>query len=420
MYRWNKCLLIFVYIILIYLPTKHNVVCFTLTTNLRGFVINTITFPYRLSQSSKSSDASDVNIRQQKSAIRSLLKGKPKLNSPNSSSPIDKLPASSTSTMNPRRKEHKNKYSQFSSNTDIIDPLEAAKAKQDEMKSMGNDLSAPVRGTTVPVRNQTLVTDNSSVSFPSYNQIVPSDPYTFGFVQIGTVLGPHGVKGEMKVKLETDFADMRIKPDSILYIKRPNRRTPRPITVKKGRKQIDDIFLIQFSDINSRLSASVFRDYNVYVRASDRPMLNEDEHLIRDLVDLSCYSNFTLDDDGKEIYDGYIGKVNGVIPADELCDPATASLMHAMLEIRKPGLAGELCLIPFVPSIVLRVSYDQRAILIDPPEGLLDLVYIENKRVVIRGLLPSVASGLTLEERTILERRNTILFSEQLIVRKAA
>ena len=218
-------------------------------------------------------------------------------------------------------------------------------------------------------------------------------------MQIGVIVGPHGVKGELKVKLETDFADARMRPNSILYIKRPNRRTPRPIVVVTGRKQVDDIFLVKFNDIRSRLSAAAFRDYVIYVRSNDRPDLGVDEHLIRDLVDLKCYTKMNYDSNGVVEYVDEVGTVNGVIPPDELCDPAAASLMHAMLEIRKPGLTGELCLIPFVPSIVLHVDYENKAIVLDPPIGLLEMVYVEHKKVVIRGFLPTIAIGLSAEER---------------------
>ena len=60
--------------------------------------------------------------------------------------------------------------------------------------------------------------------------------------------------------------------------------------------------------------------------------------------------------------------------------------MHSMLEIQLDSV-NLLCLIPFVPSIVVDVDLKQKYVVIDPPVGLLDLVYAEKvKKVVIRGI----------------------------------
>ena len=66
-----------------------------------------------------------------------------------------------------------------------------------------------------------------------------------------------------------------------------------------------------------------------------------------------------------------------------------------MLEIEL-ATTGALCLIPFVPSIVLDVyqQQDGRAkVIVDPPAGLLEQTYQLKKRVKIKGYLPEEAIG---------------------------
>ena len=41
--------------------------------------------------------------------------------------------------------------------------------------------------------------------FPDNKNIDPNDPASFGFIEIGTVVGPHGVHGEVKVKSSSGF-----------------------------------------------------------------------------------------------------------------------------------------------------------------------------------------------------------------------
>ena len=131
-----------------------------------------------------------------------------------------------------------------------------------------------------------------------------------------------------------------------------------------------------------------------------------------------------------------MGVVVGVVPPDELCDPAMAKLMHAMLEIKllPKGVIQEgqstptttsknkdkeknslfssqesssstaphrLCLIPLVPSIVTHVDIATNTIILNPPKGLLDLTYEEKIKVGgIRGFLPeNAATYLTVVEK---------------------
>ena len=324
------------------------------------------------------------------------------------------------------RKTHQNKYSTFSKR--ILDPLQEAilntKSIEDQ-RAIIKSKEEMKRGTTVPTNyGSTNVSKahNASVFFSNVSKIIPSDPYTFGYIRIGSILGPHGVKGELKVKLETDFAESRIQPQSLLYVKKTNRRTPRAISVISGRKQVDDIYLLQFDHISSRTAALVLKNYDVYVKASDRPALDGDEFLIRDLVGLLCFVNTQEDQTSKSSSllrrasrvgstapsttpsRAVVGVVVGVVPAEELCSSsAMASLMHSMLEVRKID-SKELCLIPFVPSIVLSVDLAEGSLLLDPPQGLLQLTYLEKeKEVAIKGFLPERA-GLHLngwERRTL-------------------
>lgn len=84
------------------------------------------------------------------------------------------------------------------------------------------------RGTTVPLDQAMPKTArNTSRTFRSIKDIIPSDPSTFGYAQIGVISGTHGVRGEVKVRVDADFTDSYLRPGNTIYIKKPNRLTPR-------------------------------------------------------------------------------------------------------------------------------------------------------------------------------------------------
>ena len=69
-------------------------------------------------------------------------------------------------------------------------------------------------------------------------------------------------QGEMKVSMETDFASIRLGPGSLLYVKRPNRLSPRPVRITRARRQggaTSTTYLVSLESITSRAGASAFR-----------------------------------------------------------------------------------------------------------------------------------------------------------------
>lgn len=294
-----------------------------------------------------------------------------------------------------------------------VDPVKETikrieKEKENERKK-NIDLS-PTRGTTVPTIAGRLNKSNSgAVIFDDVANIIPADPFTFGYVKIGLILGSHGVKGEVKIQLETDFGDYRIQPGNILFIKRPNRRSPRPITILSGRITTNNIYLVSFHGIEDRIAANVLRNYNVYGRHDDIPVLMDDEYMIRDLVDLECYHHRDVNNSGASP----IGIVAGVVTPDELCDtPSISKLMHSMLEIRKIGDSAstdndDFCLVPLVKEIVININLKSKRIYLDPPEGLLELGYKEVKKYTLRGFLPACVKMDPLK-RKLLEKTQIV------------
>ena len=93
----------------------------------------------------------------------------------------------------------------------------------------------------------------------------------------------------------------------------------------------------------------------------------------------------------------FVGIVKGVVLAEEMC--STPGLGQDLLEITlprgkncNPSYKDELVLIPLVPAIVPTVDIKEKVIYIDPPMGLLDLTYVKEEFVRIKGFLPQKSS----------------------------
>lgn len=213
------------------------------------------------------------------------------------------------------------------------------------------------------------------------------DPWStdkLGFVHVGTIIGPHGVRGEVKVKADTDFGRQRLGTVATAaqrYLLLPGRRYPRPVEVKAGRKATqEDVWIIRLDGVDSRDAVDERRGAKIYVKEEDRPRMSRDEYLVGDLVGMRVALASAPDD--------VIGCVRSVVTRQELCaasgaSAAAAAAANDLIEIAIGGPVddgeGDSTLVPFVKQIVPTVSRRDRLVLLTPPEGLLEIARVNNK-----------------------------------------
>ena len=164
---------------------------------------------------------------------------------------------------------------------------------------------------------------------------------------VGRIGRPHGVRGEVTVEVRTDDPDLRFVTGAVLRTDPADRG---PLTIS-GRRWHRDVLLLTLEGIESREAAEEVRNTELLVEVADLPSLEDpDDFYDHQLVGLSA-----------RLTDGSVlGEVAAV--RHEGAD---------LLVIRRPD-GGEL-LVPFVTAIVPTVDLDGGFVVVDPPEGLLEL-----------------------------------------------
>jgi 16S rRNA processing protein RimM len=300
----------------------------------------------------------------------------------------------------PRRRK-KNKYESFSkAATSDKDPFEAL-MEESVLKNKALIEEKDNELKQKQAARQVQVAPLPSLEFPDTQAIDPYDPQTFGYIQIATIIGAHGVHGWLKVRCTTDFPVERLCQPGIRHVKPAQKRAPRQMVLVAGRQRHLDEYLIQMEGIETRDAAQRLRGAVLYVR--EEQLLEEsaeqeqEEYLVADLVGLQV---FLQDDEESSNHEDssenrqFVGHVGGVVFAEELC--SLPGLGHDYLEIILPrGIGGtqsfrdELVLIPLVPQIVPHIDLEGKAVYIDPPDGLLDLTYVREEKTRIKGFLAS-------------------------------
>ena len=168
---------------------------------------------------------------------------------------------------------------------------------------------------------------------------------------VGIVVRAHGLRGELVVDVRTDSPQERFAPGAVLQRAGADGVGLGVLTVEAARPHSGRL-LVRFAEAPDRDAAETLRGSRLLVdRATLQPTGDPDEFHAHQLEGLSA-----------ELVDGtVVGSVREVVhgPGGEL------------LAIARTGSPDAL--VPFVRAIVPTVDLDGGRVVLDPPEGLLDL-----------------------------------------------
>ena len=201
------------------------------------------------------------------------------------------------------------------------------------------------------------------------------------WLEIGTIVAPQGLKGELRVYPNSDFPE-RFEKRGQRWLQRPGESEPQPIELLAGRFiPGKGIYAVKLAGIETREQAEALRDARLLVPESDRPKLGEDEYHVMDLLDLEVFNQLTGEAIGVVV--DVISAGNDLLEVKLHQQPEpTQALPEAPTpnrtsKIRKPKRQTEpkpvTILIPFVKAIAPVVDLQQRRIEITPPAGLLEI-----------------------------------------------
>lgn len=168
------------------------------------------------------------------------------------------------------------------------------------------------------------------------------------FVSVGKIVNFHGIKGEAKVGYSKNQQDFFMSLDTV-YLKNEGEYAPLKILSARPHK---NMMIVKFEGINSINEILPYKGELLFVEDTIiRENLDEDEFLIDELVGLEVYDNT----DGKKL-----GFVIGV------SNNGASDLISVKTNSKK------ICLIPFVKAIVPIVDIQNKKIIINNLEGLLE------------------------------------------------
>jgi 16S rRNA processing protein RimM len=168
-------------------------------------------------------------------------------------------------------------------------------------------------------------------------------PMVPGFLWIGAITKPHGLKGHLSVQADPASGES-FKPGARIYVRQDQDQTAFVISEAKAR---DNHFILRFSGVEDRQAAEALVGRSLYVREESLGKLPEGEYYWYQLIGLRVVS-----EEGR-----FLGCLEEVIST-----PA-----HDVWVARTPG---KEYLIPAVAEVILSVDQGEGEIKVRALQGL--------------------------------------------------
>ena len=152
-------------------------------------------------------------------------------------------------------------------------------------------------------------------------------------VEVGQIVNTHGIKGEIKVKSNSDFTDVRFQPGQVLTVVHNN----------KGLHMLTYEGINNINDIEHLKGSSIYQE-----RDHEDIVLEENEYYYSDII-------------GCTVFDDQETPIGRVINIFE-----TGANDVWVIKGSKEYL------IPYIADVVKEVDVENKKIIITPMEGLLD------------------------------------------------
>lgn len=164
-------------------------------------------------------------------------------------------------------------------------------------------------------------------------------------IVIGKIVGTHGLKGELKIRSNSDFANERFKKGNEIIIKYQNQDIKHQIITTRIHK---GNYLVSFKDNQDINLVEKYIGSLVYAN-KDKELLDEDEYFYTDLIGLRVIST-----DGQEI------------------GPVTSIYDNSRHDILNIDYHGKNVAIPYVDAFIKEVDLEKETIIVELIKGLID------------------------------------------------
>jgi 16S rRNA processing protein RimM len=166
---------------------------------------------------------------------------------------------------------------------------------------------------------------------------------------VGKIVNTQGIKGELKVLLQTDFPEVRFQKGSKLILVDAEQKMKITVEVESGRLQ-RNVYIVKFVGFNDINQVEKYKGWMIKVSAADLLELEEDQYYYHEIIGCSVETEE--------------GDTLGTIT--DILTPGA----NDVWVVTRP--AGKPVLLPVIDDVVLQVDVAAKVVRVHIMEGLID------------------------------------------------
>lgn len=163
---------------------------------------------------------------------------------------------------------------------------------------------------------------------------------------IGTIINTHGIKGEVKIKSSTDFSE-RFESGNTVYLKTDEEEMELIINQSRSHKQYTIVHFKAYDSIND---VEGWKGSNLYIKDDQQQELKENEYYYHEIIGCNVVTTDEMN----------IGKIDAILA------PGANDVWVVKTEV------GKEILIPYIADVVKQVDIQNKVVVIELMEGLID------------------------------------------------
>ncbi|MBP1156038.1 MULTISPECIES: ribosome maturation factor RimM [unclassified Paenibacillus] len=167
---------------------------------------------------------------------------------------------------------------------------------------------------------------------------------------VGKIVNTHGIRGELKIVLQTDFPEERFTKGGKLVFFNPEQGSTFPVTVESSRFH-KNMIVARFQGFNDINEVEKYKGWLLKVEEQYLSELEDEEFYYHEIIGCRVYT-----EEGEEL-----GTISDIL------SPGANDVW--VVERSK----GKPLLLPYIDDVVLSVDVEQKRVMVRLMEGLLDL-----------------------------------------------
>ena len=164
---------------------------------------------------------------------------------------------------------------------------------------------------------------------------------------LGKIVSKFSFKGEVLVKLETDDPEIYEEMESV-FVEYNNNLVP--FFIERCKLHKSELLRVKFEDVDSEEDADDLMKSTLYLPLDLLPELDENQFYFHDII-------------GYQVEDLKKGPIGTITAINDMTS-------QALFEI---DFDGDQILIPIIDSFIHKLDKEQKLLIVDAPEGLIDL-----------------------------------------------